>query len=120
MKQEVLIKIAISTALNVFNVRSRHGCVIFSNDGIISRGYNRKVIGKEKHTIHSEIDALCNVTGNVRERLKGAYVLVIRLNKRGKLTNSMPCVNCQKSLKKYGIKTVFFSVSGGKICQMNL
>jgi len=120
MKKEKLIECAVITALNVFNVRSHHGAVIFNDDKIISRGYNRKIVGIEKHTIHAEMDALCNVTGNVRERLKDAYVLVIRLNKRGKLTNSMPCEDCQRTLKAYGIKKVFYSISGGEIMEMKL
>lgn len=119
MKANV-IEAAVSCALNTFNVRSRHGAVIFNDYKIIARGYNRKIKGIEKHTIHAEMDALCNVTGDVRQELKDSYCLVIRLNKRGKLTNSMPCPNCQKSLKAYGIKKVFYSISGGQIMEMKL
>ena len=117
MKANV-IEAAVSCALNTFNVRSRHGAVIFNDYKIISRGYNRKIKGGKKHTIHAEQDALGH---SYTADLKGdVYCLVIRLNKRGKLTNSMPCDDCQRALRCAGIKKIFYSVSGGQIMEMKL
>lgn len=114
----VVIKAAVSLATNVFNVRSRHGAVIFTDDKILGRGYNRKVKGVIQHTIHAERDALGHTyTADIKGDV---YCLVIRLNKRGKLTNSMPCEDCQRALRIAGIKRIYYSVKGGDICQMDL
>jgi deoxycytidylate deaminase len=116
-----IINVAISTALNTFNVRSHHGAVIFTDSTILGRGYNIKIKGYNViHTLHAERNALLNAYDKHPIDILGAYCLVIRLNKRGKLTNSMPCEDCQRSLKAYGIKKVFYSISGGEIMEMKL
>jgi len=120
MKRNIL-EAAVTLASNVFNVRSRHGAVIFTDNKILGRGYNRKIKGFNKvHTFHAETSAAFNAHDKFPREINGAYCLVIRINKRGKLTNSKPCDCCQKTLKAYGIKEVFYSVEGGAICQMKL
>lgn len=122
MKRNV-IEAAISLATNVFNVWSRHGAVIFTDNKILGRGYNRKYSGEmRKHfTIHAEADALGKAfhKHNIDE-IVGAYCLVIRLNKSGNLTNSKPCPDCQAMLREFGIKKVFYSTTGGEMMEMKL
>ena len=95
--------------------------MIFTRDKIIGRGYNKKIKGfSELFTLHAEYCALSNARDKYPDEVTGSFCLVIRLNKRGNLTNSMPCNNCIASLRAAGVKKVFYSVSGGEIKEMKL
>lgn len=66
-----------------------------------------------KHSyLHSEIDLISRLWGRVY--LDNSIRLInIRLNAKGELRNSKPCVNCQKVLDAIGISKIFYSVNGG-------
>jgi len=63
---------------------------------------------------------------NRRKRHKGKTgcdILVIRIDRTGKLNNSKPCNECIQMLKKYNINRVYYSNSEGeivceKVCQI--
>lgn len=90
------------------------GAVIFDKNKIISRGhnyscksvksYNTKFV-KWKGSIHAEVDAIIKA----RKPLKGLSILVIRINKNGKLGLAKPCKNCTKYINHVGIRKVFYS-----------
>jgi deoxycytidylate deaminase len=110
------------------NMHYKHGCIITKNGKILSTGFNRcvgfnwshnkeeKEKGKRKgkYSIHAEEDALQNIDPT---KLMGASMYVIRWGYSSKepiLLNSEPCHKCQKkirrSIKKYGLKNVYYSV----------
>jgi deoxycytidylate deaminase len=60
-------------------------------------------------TIHAEHHCLCNCPD-----LKNATILVIRINKRGKLGTSKPCISCMKLLEDSGARDVIFISSAGE------
>ena len=121
MKRNV-IEAAVTLATNVFNVRSRHGAVIFTEEQILGRGYNHKFLGMKNCSVHAEVAAIANAKKKLSMLPNGTEIccLVVRINKKGNLTNSMPCANCRRELRKHGINTVYYSVKGGEICQMIL
>jgi len=93
------------------------GSVIFDGKKILSVGCNgirnhRKLHPKFQKfpgsgSIHAEIDAILKA----RRDLKGMSLLVVRINKQGKLMLSKPCSNCIEYLNHVGIKNVYYSLS---------
>lgn len=95
----------------------RHGCVITKNGKIISTGYNTNFHCKKNGhwSIHAEVAAImsCNPL-----YLKNATLYVLRLgyeNSPNELMSSTPCKNCEKVIRKYKIKNIFYSTSKNNI-----
>jgi hypothetical protein len=67
--------------------------------------------GFSKMTIHAE-RAVLKAIGDV-SLLRGATLVVIRVNKRGEILNSEPCHECkrhlEKAIQKYGLRRVYYS-----------
>lgn len=96
----------------------RHGAVIVGRGGeIVSQGYNQMVdYMSHQFSLHAEVSAI----QQLKKKKKGSWhpddltMIVVRLG--GKDGNfytklSKPCCNCEKEIRKTGIKRVFFSVS---------
>jgi len=47
----------------------------------------------------------------VRKLNHGSEVYVVRILRCGSLANARPCVNCQSSMWKRGVKRVYYSIS---------
>lgn len=95
---------------------SLHGAVLVKGGNIISRGYNKpkRNIFIDIHAyhdgcnIHSELD--CILKARRKRNLKGCKMYVARMRKDTKKpAMSKPCQMCEKVLKEYGIKRVYFT-----------
>jgi len=58
--------------------------------------------------------ALRNKKLNLKKK-RWCNVLIIRVNNKGDLLGSKPCVNCTKILNKLPIKRIYFSNNDGEI-----
>lgn len=91
------------------------GCIIFNKKKILSVGYNQvrsstKIHPKYlafKESVHAEVDAIIKA----RKELKGASLLVVRVNKKHQLRNAKPCNKCMEYIKEIGIKRIYYSIS---------
>lgn len=100
------------------------GVIIFKGNVILSRGYNKISHNRKLHpkfmkwlgSIHAEQDAILNANTS----LKGASILVIRINNIYNLKNSKPCRYCMKYLQYVGIKKIYYSDKDGDIVMMKL
>lgn len=61
---------------------------------------------------HAETDLISKLWNKyyIDDRLR---IVIIRLNKNGKLRMSKPCKRCQKILSSLGIKTIVWSINDG-------
>jgi len=104
------------------NFKHRHGCVVFKGSKIISIGFNEirhcwKLDKKYKrwvNSLHAEQKAIIFSNCN----LKRSSLLVVRINKNGKLVNSKPCNLCLGIINDVGISNVYFSDNSGEIIEL--
>lgn len=96
------------------------GAVIFKGSSIFGSGCNDKrssnIPNQYKrfpHSFHAEVSALQDVQN--WDKLKGTSIIVIRLNKAGKICSSFPCKYCIQSLQYVGVKWVYYSNKYGEI-----
>lgn len=100
------------------------GCIIFYKKNVISCGYNKFRAAKKLHpkfvkwkgSIHAEVDAILKA----RADLKGASLLVVRINNKGEMRLAKPCVNCMKYIEHVGIKKIYFSVDTNCVDEMDV
>lgn len=64
---------------------------------------------------HAELDVLFK---SGKEFLYGYKLIVIRIDRNGKICNSRPCRGCQSVIKQFGIDEVWHSNANGSIIQM--
>lgn len=98
-------------------VTYKHGCVAVVSGKIVARGcnsyrtYSNDGMISKTCTCHAEIEVLrqckkLNIT-------KKITLYIARLTKTHNLVCSSPCMNCYDKMKKFGIKRVIYSDSGG-------
>ena len=95
--------------LHVAFVYARGGVLLgMSTNRIGSRSSGA---GFSKYTIHAE-RAVLRMVGDT-SLLRGATLVVVRVNKRGELLGSMPCHECTmhltKAIRVYGLHRVYYS-----------
>lgn len=77
---------------------------------------------EEKNRVQQEGISLLGNKRNASD--KGAFkklkMLIIRTNNRGELKFSKPCCNCIEKLKKFGVKSVYYSTDEGTIIKERL
>ncbi len=93
----------------------RHGCVVLRNGKVISKGYNHpriRIINKNRLSCstHAEMSAILSLKNK-----KANSILVIRINKEGKLCDSKPCQYCFNFILNSGIQKIYYSNEQGKI-----
>lgn len=88
----------------------RHAVLVMSGGRVMAIGYNT-------HQHHAEIHALQKLWPSERKHTK---VVSVRFNKSGKLAMAKPCPECQKYLKKHGVKKVEYSDSNGHMQLLRL
>lgn len=102
------------------------GCIIVYKNRIVSSGFNsnktnplqkrynkRRFSDDTMHKLHAETAALLPLMRNDtfdRSRLR---VYLYREHRDGSLALSRPCASCQRMLKDYGIKHIFYTIEGG-------
>jgi deoxycytidylate deaminase len=119
------------------NMEQKHAALLISGGKPLTFGYNHNRMIYNRNFIrsyHAEIHSLsqflqknnlnsmkkvlsCHSPCNKYTHLisKKLEILVIRLDKQGNLKNSKPCKHCLETLKKFNIKTVYYSTDEGKI-----
>ena len=115
-----ILQRAIEEARKSDHSTHRMGAVIFSKKSIISsaRNYTCRSVKhllpkyqRYKTSIHAEISAILKA----RRDVKGYSLLVVRINKKGKLLLAKPCEKCQDYMDFVGIKVVYYSTNDNKI-----
>lgn len=117
--KESILKLAIAVA-NMSEYKQKIGVVIFKNNKIISTGYNQiRYCGKispkyklYKESLHAEQDAILNAP---RRLLKGASILVVRINRFGEMKLAKPCPMCEAYIRHSKIKNVYYTIDGNSI-----
>jgi deoxycytidylate deaminase len=92
----------------------RHCALAYRGSSLLAIGFNSyrcthpiqssfaRRTSPNRNYLHAEIDALL--------RSRGATLLVVaRINKKGQLVNSKPCIVCQAAINTYDIKKVIHS-----------
>lgn len=121
MINESFVELAIVQALKS-TYPHKIGCVIFKGNKIISTGHNQirhcaKIPSKYKiyrDSLHAEQHAILNAPS--RKSLKGASILVIRINPNKKnLLLAKPCMMCYDFIEYIGIKKMYYSTQENTI-----
>ena len=125
MKTRVIKKaIDIAHALcptNWKNVNNSHIAFLVKKNKIVKIGWNRKRTHPEisKHPYHdgyvgthAELDVILK---SGLEDLNDHSMIVLRVDRKGRLANSKPCPGCLSLLKSYNVEEVFYSDTEGKI-----
>ena len=68
---------------------------------------NHQIVG-----LHAEL-AVCMKSG--KENLKDYKMVVLRVDRNGKLNNSKPCCGCQSVIKQFNLGEVWYSNSEGQV-----
>lgn len=96
--------------------RYRHGAVLRKSGRTLSVGINRNtndpmILDQSMNVKHFSIHAEYAAIRAVRKSdLQGASIYIARVSKNGEPVMSKPCVKCQKMLKKYGVKKVYYTI----------
>ena len=100
---------------------TKHFSFLVKRRNIVGFGYNKTwtthpiamQYGYRFDSLHSELDCILSFNGAIRELYK--YTLVnIRFMADGTLGMSKPCRICQRLLKNYGIRDVFYTDENGE------
>jgi hypothetical protein len=125
MKPRIL-KRAVETAhalcpTNWKNVNNSHIAFLVKKNKIVKIGWNRKRTHPKiaKHPYHdgyvgthAELDVILK---SGLEDLNDHSMIVLRVDRKGRLANSKPCTGCLSLLKSYNLSEVFYSDTEGKI-----
>ena len=107
--------------INWKNVNNSHIAFLVKKNKIVKVGWNRKRTHPEisKHPYHdgyvgthAELDVILK---HGIDNINDHSMIVLRVDRKGKLANSKPCIGCLSLLKSYNIDNVFFSNTDGKI-----
>ena len=71
-------------------------------------------------TIHAEINTINNWEKNIIKKKSKINIIVIRINKCNERCNARPCYNCLLTMKKIGIKKIYYSVNKTDIICENI
>jgi tRNA(Arg) A34 adenosine deaminase TadA len=103
------------------NVNNSHIAFLVKKNKIVKIGWNRKRTHPEisKHPYHdgyvgthAELDVILK---SGLEDLNDHSMIVLRVDRKGRLANSKPCPGCLSLLKSYNVDEVFYSDVQGKI-----
>jgi hypothetical protein len=121
-----ILKRAVETAYalcptNWKNVNNSHIAFLVKKNKIVKIGWNRKRTHPEisKHPYHdgyvgthAELDVILK---SGLDSLDDHSMIVLRVDRKGRLANSKPCPGCLSLLKSYNVDEVFYSDGEGKI-----
>ena len=98
-----------ATNLHIAFLYGRGGILLGMSTNRI--GSRSRGAGFSAFTIHAERNVL-RMVGDT-SMLRGATLVVVRVNKRGQLLNSEPCHECRchlhKAMRDYGLRRVYYS-----------
>lgn len=107
--------------INWGNVNNSHIAFLVKKNKIIKIGWNRKRTHPEisKHPYHdgyvgthAELDVILK---SGLDDLEDHSIIVLRIDRNGKLNNSKPCSGCLSVLNQFNVKNIFYSNSEGNI-----
>ena len=121
-----ILKRAVETAhalcpTNWKNVNNSHIAFLVKKNKIVKIGWNKKRTHPEisKHPYHdgyvgthAELDVILK---SGLDSLDDHSMIVLRVDRKGRLANSKPCPGCLSLLKSYNVDEVFYSDGEGKI-----
>jgi hypothetical protein len=93
-----------------------HIAIIYKRGKVLSVGINKlgtrsRGCGWNTVSIHAEIDAIKDL-GDI-SKLRGASLIVVRINRLDEIVYSKPCASCQcvleKCMKIHGLRNVYHS-----------
>lgn len=96
--------------------RFQVGAVIFNKNQFISSGHNcanrsvknlKPIYRHWPTSVHAEVDAILKAKCD----LKGASIVVVRINKEKQLRLSAPCKHCLMYLKHVGIRKIYYTIN---------
>jgi deoxycytidylate deaminase len=96
----------------------KHGACLMKGTKIISMGCNKyfKIWDfegiKVKTTIHAEMETIAN---SYKKYVRGMDMMIIRIGSSNTLRNSRPCSSCIETMKRKGIRKVYYSTEEGLI-----
>lgn len=102
------------------NLCAHMSAIIVKGGKIVSIGRNKPkmntyIKNRAHHencaSIHAEIDAIFKVRRKID--LKGCDMYVARITKHGDHGMAAPCPMCMRTIERYGIKRVFYTLSDG-------
>jgi deoxycytidylate deaminase len=105
-------------------VRTSHIAFLTKGGKIVHVGWNKNRTHPEnlKHPyhnglvgLHAELD-VCLKSG--KDELNGYEMVVIRIDRKGKMCNSKPCRGCQSVIRQFGVGKVWHSDENGNIVKM--
>lgn len=115
-----VLRMALQETLNSTHYLYKMGAVVFKGSRIFASGHNcfrsSSIPNKYKkfpHTLHAEQSAIYAI--NNWNEIRGASILVVRVNKSGNLSKSFPCKYCLKTIKHVGIKNIYYTNRLGEI-----
>lgn len=125
MKSRIINKaIDIAHALcptNWQNVNNSHIAFLVKKNKIIKIGWNKKRTHPEtaKHPYHeghvgthAELDVILK---SGLDSLNNHSMIILRVDRKGRLANSKPCSGCLSLIESYNVDEVFYSDAEGKI-----
>ena len=125
MKTRIINKaIDIAHALcptNWQNVNNSHIAFLVKKNKITKIGWNRRRTHPEisKHPYHegyvgthAELDVILK---SGEDNLEDHSMIVLRVDRKGRLANSKPCPGCLSLIKSYSLNNVYFSNTEGQI-----
>ena len=66
--------------------------------------------------VDSFIDSTSTSNNTSTRTIKGSIdIIVLRIDRKGRLGNSRPCKNCIENLKRLNVDNVYYSVKGGDV-----
>jgi hypothetical protein len=109
------MNVAVTSCSAPHNTSLHHATIVKRNKVLASAmnriGSRSMGCGYSDQTIHAE-RAVVKRLGDISQ-LRGATLIVVRLNKQGELRNSEPCHDCrlflEKCMREYGLRKVIYS-----------
>lgn len=113
MKIDKAVAIAKKSALNS-NAKFRVGACLFDNHNFVvgfNRNFHVRHLTRDKpFSVHAEELSIIRANRIINFDFKNSTLVVVRINRKGKLMSIAPCSYCQMLIKKFGISTIYFSV----------
>jgi hypothetical protein len=88
---------------------NQHVAIAFRGNALVN--YANNIKGK----VHAEMRALSPLLFETSGFPTNVVVVSLRINRNGNLAMAKPCRVCEKMMKIYGVRKVFFSNRSGQI-----
>lgn len=103
----------------------KHFSFLVKKNKIISIGWNRKnkthpltvKYGHPYRTIHSEVAVIQNFPHSLTT-LSNYSLINIRISREDNVTISKPCIYCQRLIRDFGIRNVFYTNEYGEFVNL--